>query len=86
MWEMAAAVFGASFVQKLAAMNVFLVGSGALGCEFLKNLALMGVATAGGAKLSVTDDAPATNVPRPGASRTSRSLLSGFSRSWIRSL
>ena len=51
-----AAVFGAPFVQKLAALNVFLVGSGALGCEFLKNLALMGVACGAGGKLTVTDD------------------------------
>ena len=51
-----AAVFGAPFVQKLSALNVFLVGSGALGCEFLKNLALMGVACGAGGKLTVTDD------------------------------
>ena len=36
-------------------MNVFVVGSGALGCEFLKNLALMGV-SCGGGKMTVTDD------------------------------
>ena len=51
-------VFGRSFQQRLSQLKLFLVGSGALGCEFIKNLALMGVATdaASGAKLTVTDD------------------------------
>ena len=35
---------------------MFLVGAGALGCEFLKNLALMGVATDGKGQVTVTDD------------------------------
>ena len=38
------AVFGSSFQSKLLGTNAFLVGSGALGCEFIKNFALMGVA------------------------------------------
>eukprot|EP01087_Luapelamoeba_hula_P016181 TRINITY_DN495_c0_g1_i1.p1 TRINITY_DN495_c0_g1~~TRINITY_DN495_c0_g1_i1.p1 ORF type:complete len:1073 (+),score=196.51 TRINITY_DN495_c0_g1_i1:80-3298(+) len=38
------AVFGKAFQQKLFDLNLFLVGAGALGCEFLKNFALMGVA------------------------------------------
>uniref|UniRef100_A0A1D1ZMI8 E1 ubiquitin-activating enzyme n=1 Tax=Auxenochlorella protothecoides TaxID=3075 RepID=A0A1D1ZMI8_AUXPR len=50
------AVFGAELQAKLAAARVFLVGAGALGCEFLKNFALMGVASAGGGSLTVTDD------------------------------
>ncbi len=29
---------------KLEALNLFMVGAGALGCEFLKNFAMMGVA------------------------------------------
>ena len=32
-----------SFVEKLGDLNYFLVGSGALGCEFVKNFALCGV-------------------------------------------
>ena len=32
------------------------MGSGALGCEFIKNLALMGCCSAPGATLTVTDD------------------------------
>lgn len=54
------AVFGRSVQEKLSSLRIFLVGSGALGCEFLKNFALMGVCTAAashhGALLTVTDD------------------------------
>ncbi|KAK6145241.1 hypothetical protein DH2020_022061 [Rehmannia glutinosa] len=35
-------VFGSKLQKKLEDAKVFVVGSGALGCEFLKNLALMG--------------------------------------------
>ena len=49
-------VFGSSFQKQLEELNVFLVGSGALGCEFLKDLALMGVACGQAGHLTVTDD------------------------------
>eukprot|EP00753_Platysulcus_tardus_P002769 PLAT11883.1.p2 GENE.PLAT11883.1~~PLAT11883.1.p2 ORF type:complete len:1075 (+),score=593.60 PLAT11883.1:102-3227(+) len=49
------AVLGAATVDKLRALKVFLVGSGALGCEFMKNFALMGVATEGDGRVTVTD-------------------------------
>nr|KAJ0187245.1 hypothetical protein LSAT_V11C900462630 [Lactuca sativa] len=49
-------VFGAKFQKKLEETRSFLVGSGALGCEFLKNLALMGVSCGAKGKLTVTDD------------------------------
>jgi len=48
-------LFGAAFQSSLGRTRAFLVGSGALGCELIKNFALMGVACAGG-QLTVTDD------------------------------
>ncbi|KAL4450533.1 hypothetical protein ABPG77_000889, partial [Micractinium sp. CCAP 211/92] len=50
------AVFGRSLQQKMESLNIFLVGAGALGCEFLKNFALMGVACGEQGLLTVTDD------------------------------
>ncbi|KAK9750648.1 hypothetical protein RND81_02G210800 [Saponaria officinalis] len=49
-------VFGSKLQKKLEDAKVFVVGSGALGCEFLKNLALMGVSCGSHGKLTVTDD------------------------------
>ncbi|KAL5720963.1 E1 ubiquitin-activating enzyme [Ranunculus cassubicifolius] len=49
-------VFGAKLQKKLEDAKVFMVGAGALGCEFLKNLALMGVSCSNEGKLTITDD------------------------------
>ncbi|KAH8097928.1 ubiquitin activating enzyme [Aureococcus anophagefferens] len=49
------AVFGASFVQKLGNLNYFLVGSGALGCEFVKNFGLNGVCCGPEGQLVIAD-------------------------------
>jgi len=49
------AIFGDAVVSKLADLKVFLVGSGALGCEFLKNFATMGVSVGNG-QITITDD------------------------------
>jgi ubiquitin-activating enzyme E1 len=50
-----AAVYGWSFVEKLGNLRYFLVGSGALGCEFLKNFALNNICAGPEGKLYVTD-------------------------------
>jgi ubiquitin-activating enzyme E1 len=42
-------------VHKAATSSSFVIGAGALGCEFIKMFALMGLSTKGG-KISVTDD------------------------------
>jgi ubiquitin-activating enzyme E1 len=49
-------LFGNAAMQKLKELKVFMIGAGALGCEYLKQFALMGVASAGDGKLTVTDD------------------------------
>eukprot|EP01007_Sphenomonas_quadrangularis_P000835 NODE_168_length_1941_cov_75.507400_g126_i0.p1 GENE.NODE_168_length_1941_cov_75.507400_g126_i0~~NODE_168_length_1941_cov_75.507400_g126_i0.p1 ORF type:complete len:617 (-),score=283.06 NODE_168_length_1941_cov_75.507400_g126_i0:90-1910(-) len=48
------AVFGKAFQKRLGETRLFIVGAGALGCEFLKNYAMMGIGTSGG-KMVVTD-------------------------------
>ena len=50
-------VFGKAFVGAVREQSAFLVGAGAIGCEMLKNLSLMGVATAsdGEGTVHVTD-------------------------------
>jgi ubiquitin-activating enzyme E1 len=42
------AVFGRSMQAELARLNMFLVGAGAIGCEMLKNWAMMGVSCSPG--------------------------------------
>ncbi|KAI9758247.1 MAG: E1 ubiquitin-activating protein [Candelina submexicana] len=49
------AVFGKEFQEKLANVNEFLVGAGAIGCEMLKNWAMIGLATGANGKITVTD-------------------------------
>jgi ubiquitin-activating enzyme E1 len=36
-------IFGGAFVERLSNSRTFLVGCGALGCEYLKNFALLGI-------------------------------------------
>eukprot|EP00043_Microstomoeca_roanoka_P005478 m.55979 g.55979 ORF g.55979 m.55979 type:complete len:1262 (-) comp12981_c0_seq1:328-4113(-) len=50
------AVFGKAFQEKLGALNIFMVGCGALGCEFIKNFALMGLCCGENGRLHVTDN------------------------------
>jgi ubiquitin-activating enzyme E1 len=49
------AIMGQSFQQVLSNMKLFLVGAGALGCEYLKCLAMMGVCCGPGGAVTVTD-------------------------------
>ena len=49
------AVMGKDFQSRLADQRVFLVGCGALGCEYLKGVALMGVGAGKCGKVVVTD-------------------------------
>lgn len=50
------AVFGQKFVENLKNLNLFLVGAGAIGCEMLKNWAMMGVGAGSKGKITVTDN------------------------------
>ena len=50
------AVFGKDFQEKISNMKEFLVGAGAIGCEMLKNWAMMGLATGPNGKITVTDN------------------------------
>lgn len=49
-------VFGKKMQKKLEEAKLFVVGAGALGCELLKNLALMGASSGSHGKLTITDD------------------------------
>ncbi|KAI0353574.1 ubiquitin activating enzyme [Trametes cingulata] len=49
------AVFGRKFQEKIANFREFLVGSGAIGCEMLKNWSMMGLGSGPNGKIYVTD-------------------------------
>ncbi|XP_047102553.1 ubiquitin-like modifier-activating enzyme 1 [Schistocerca piceifrons] len=49
------AVFGKDFQDRLGKLKYFIVGAGAIGCELLKNFAMIGVGTKDDGKLIVTD-------------------------------
>jgi ubiquitin-activating enzyme E1 len=49
------AILGQGFQKALGDMKLFLVGAGALGCEFLKSFALLGIGCGGSGKVTVTD-------------------------------
>ena len=49
------AIFGQELQEKLKDLNIFMVGAGALGCEYIKNFALMGISCNKG-KITVTDN------------------------------
>ena len=49
------AIFGQDIQKKLMDLNLFMVGAGALGCEYIKNFGLMGISCKNG-KITVTDN------------------------------
>lgn len=49
------AVYGKDYQEKIANSTQFLVGAGAIGCETLKNWAMMGLGTGPNGKIIVTD-------------------------------
>ncbi|KAJ7417510.1 Ubiquitin-like modifier-activating enzyme 1 [Pitangus sulphuratus] len=49
------AVFGANFQEQLGRQKYLVVGAGAIGCELLKNFAMMGLAAGPDGELIVTD-------------------------------
>lgn len=49
------AVFGSDMQEKLLELNYFLIGAGAIGCEMLKNWAMMGVGCGPKGHVHVTD-------------------------------
>ncbi|GMS96394.1 hypothetical protein PENTCL1PPCAC_18569 [Pristionchus entomophagus] len=50
-----AAVFGWTFQEQLLKQRWFIVGSGAIGCELLKNMAMMGLGCGEGGLIKITD-------------------------------
>lgn len=49
------AVFGSEFQKKLGALRYFIVGAGAIGCELLKNFAMLGVGAGKTGEIIITD-------------------------------
>ncbi|KAM5146463.1 ubiquitin-like modifier-activating enzyme 1 isoform 1-T1 [Mantella aurantiaca] len=48
-------VFGSELQEKLGKQRYFLVGAGAIGCELLKNFAMIGLGAGEGGEITVTD-------------------------------
>jgi len=49
-------VYGREVQEKLKKVKTFMVGAGALGCEYIKAFALMGLGCSEEGKVSVTDN------------------------------
>lgn len=58
------ATLGRSFCEKLASLNVFLVGAGAIGCEVLKNWAMLGLGSKGHITVTDNDSIEKSNLNR----------------------
>ena len=55
-YDHAVSVFGRAVQEKVQNQRTFMVGCGALGCEFLKNFAMMGLATGPSGQVVTTDN------------------------------
>ena len=49
-------IYGKKTIKKLKNLNIFIIGAGALGCEVMKILALMGSSTGENSKIIITDN------------------------------
>lgn len=58
------AIFGKTFHERITKMKQFLVGAGAIGCEMLKNWALMGLGTEGVIHVTDMDTIEKSNLNR----------------------
>mmetsp|Transcript_367 Transcript_367/g.668 ORF Transcript_367/g.668 Transcript_367/m.668 type:complete len:1049 (+) Transcript_367:70-3216(+) len=63
------AVFGRSMQASLASLNMFLVGAGAIGCEMLKNWAMMGISAEGPGRRGVTHVTDMDSIEKSNLSR-----------------
>ncbi len=50
------AIFGREIQKKLESLNIFMIGVGAAGCEYLKNFAMMGISSKNKGTLTLTDN------------------------------
>ena len=49
-------IFGDKIQEIISKSNIFIIGAGAIGCEYLKNLAMMGFSSSDNNKIIVTDN------------------------------
>lgn len=49
-------IYGIDIIEKLKNLNIFIIGAGALGCEFMKLLALMGASVGENSNIILTDN------------------------------
>ena len=50
------AIYGNNLQNKLSNLNLFMIGAGALGCEYLKIFSMMGISTNKNSKVIITDN------------------------------
>lgn len=68
-------VFGRKMQEQLSSLNMFLVGAGAIGCEMIKNWAMMGISCPAGDKGGKRGITYVTDMDRIEKSNLSRQFL-----------